>query len=257
MSNDSFESELSQLHDRVQNIDKVAEVMAHTVARFESFLESAGLELTIPDAPPSDDSPPSDETIGENALRLDDQAEAYREDSEHAGTDAKHKMMAYDLAAIWLMHEKASEVREVDADPLIKKRLQAHLIVHGYDAPWLQLVDQEFVGEPLTDQDGAILTEAMLATSERRKTTEEAMHVIDEMALYLTEHGVPVGVDELGLVYQLTFLREHRNDPGQLTPEAYTQDLANARDMALAIVLKANVGDPAWIELIARFFPTE
>lgn len=42
-----------------------------------------------------------------------------------------------------------------------------------------------------------------------------------------------------------------------LSPEARTQELVNARDMAQNLIMNADVDDPAWANLLARFFSTE
>lgn len=132
-------------------------------------------------------------------------------------------------------------------EPDYKKRLQAKCIARGLDEVWIKLIDKEFAGNPLTDDDTAIMAEVTLDVILQEEESKEWYNQkYSEMKSFLSNYGL----DELSV-------REEFILSGLVTLKYRADKVGDQRrflETARTILFKSELTSDPWFKLIEKFF---
>jgi|GEM_PF-3688464 len=162
---------------------------------------------------------------------------------------ALNKMHVLDLAVIKEMARVAAEHGK-DLPEGYKKHLQAHEVAAGSTSPWLELIDKEFPGEPLNDEDAEILLSAVLERSETHELTQQQLEDSQDSILeFLDSIGnTKLNQDE---AYAVIYF-------GLLHSEIYRRDRpgtrASMREDAQLFAIKRGFDMGVWSRVVEHFF---
>ena len=163
-----------------------------------------------------------------------------------------YRRVNYEVAVEGIPEDIAPE----DQKPYLReetRNLQAQLFIAGMGKPWLELVDQEFPGDALTDssEDLSFIAGKMAEDAEETATHEKHFaQAVDELHTFLQEQQPePLTIDELQLLLQLAIIR------GTDMDHASEMDKINLFDRARSLILRSEVRERAvWGQLINTFF---
>lgn len=161
---------------------------------------------------------------------------------------AQNRMQVITLAAMKHVTETIAEKGGIlPAD--CKKRLQAKSILNGQTQAWFELVDAEFLGDSLTEDDLDILAEEEVELDQIYDETET---ICIDTEVSITEYLGSLGVTELDeaawqIVYNLTYLLAINKTEGDTAR-------ASARENAQIYALRAGVDMGVWGKVIEHFF---
>lgn len=173
----------------------------------------------------------------------------YEADSPLARVGVTH------LTMLKLMEEASVEVigeaKFLENDPYFKKHIQAGLLVQGYPKIWLDFVDEEFRGEPLTEQDDQLIAERLTSFLEASYETDFRLNQkADEMVNFLAGRGKSsLTEDELDTIGYLVAFHNIFSELGQ----PLSKEL---EDLRILLVSKG-MFDNDWKALIEHFFADE
>jgi hypothetical protein len=166
---------------------------------------------------------------------------------------AANKMHVMQLAAAKLMSEY---IQEQGKEPLAdsKKHLQAQEVAIGSTPPWLQLIDLEFPGEPLNDDDDLdiLIPETLQRNDIETDTAEKLDAARGQLLNYLESLGVTdLSEDEQYALAQLsTMYAMNDSRPSE-------QITASLRENAQLYVINFGLDMGVWGRVIDHFFGSE
>ena len=137
--------------------------------------------------------------------------------------------------------------------PLIKKHLQAQEVASGATKVWIDLINAEFPGEPLQDNDYDLLLAEVIDGSDGKILSDaELAHAIDELTGFLTSLGVTEPTDaertatlDIGFLFSIL---THASSEG-----ARVSTREDAQLYAVRLGLDMNI----WSQVIQHFFGSE
>jgi len=161
---------------------------------------------------------------------------------------SKNKTEVLSLSAMIAYQEMVNDYRGTSQPkiPDYKKKLQANLLVSGFSQPWLELIDQELEGESLKEDDFDIISEVALETFAGEEASRQKLEsTYDEMESYVLQYKADITDDEHIVLIQLTIL--YAVSMKGIGPSARLEDARN-------LILNNNLTDPAWFDLLDRYF---
>lgn len=184
----------------------------------------------------------------------EEQIEAYRVGQERQTQLAIKEIELNFLATQKSMLSALQEHEAIDPSELseLKKDLQTNLLAKGFSRAWLELVDVEFPGEPLTAEEEIDRVAAVLRDSAEysRKFKLESRRLKDEMQAFWEAHsGEFLSITALPTVSALAvrkLLSQTRKDKGLGT--------SNGVEDARTLLIEKGLTGPSWSALVDRFF---
>jgi len=142
---------------------------------------------------------------------------------------------------------KPAEVNRLN----FKKNLQAEYFLKDYDPAWQELIDKEFQGEPLTDDDIDIMAEVFnrnISVSEDIK--RQYQNTEADMLDYLAKQGIDTTPESLS---------EEDRDTLDYLIFTYNFDIWSPPDkfekVYSVLINRGYAEDPTWLSLLNKFFP--
>ena len=155
-SDESLEAMLEQQAEQ----ERVAEELGLVVNRLTVFLEEQGVLMAAPERGPDVSKTTEDVELA----------------AEAGANRSRAVQVAGAIAIVNAMLEEAGE-----ADPEIKKQLQAGLVAQGLGGPWLRAVDQELPGDPLDmERDFQLVADKIETTASNRMINREGTRLNQE-----------------------------------------------------------------------------
>ncbi len=192
-SDESLEAMLEQQAEQ----ERVAEELGLVVNRLTVFLEEQGVLMAAPERGPDVSKTTEDVELA----------------AEAGANRSRAVQVAGAIAIVNAMLEEAGE-----ADPEIKKQLQAGLVAQGLGGPWLRAVDQELPGDPLDmERDFQLVADKIETTASNRMINREGTRLNQERFYgLLGEDGQDadnvLAVLELANLYAMRQLRPSAGD---------------------------------------------
>lgn len=134
-----------------------------------------------------------------------------------------------------------------------KKNLQVQLLADGFDRVWLDLVDAEFPGEPLSYDEEAELVTELLVEQERQHTENQLLlfQITEAMKRYYEQLFDEEATEEVELILFLFATRKGMEIAG--VSSGLPQDRGSLEE-ARVVLRKNNLTGPKWIKFIEEFF---
>jgi hypothetical protein len=151
------------------------------------------------------------------------------------------------LSAAKVMNDIAVESGFIDLE--IKKQLHAMLVSDGCSNPWIELVDMEFTGDLVNDDEVSMRGEAIVHALTSATNEAEQQAILEKLRYFLSEQGLQtlspqdeVAIGELSV--SLAILQVRSNDRLR----------GNLAETARLMVIEQGLDLNIWNRLITQFF---